>query len=340
VLFSRILGGIGRTMIAAGVLILLFVVYQLWGTGIRTDSAQNQLGQEFNQKLTTTTVTSTTAPTTLPGEDAGATPSTRTVPATVPGTGVPATGEFPPPKPGDAIGQITIPKIGADFYMVEGVDLNYLSEGPGHFPGTPFPGQPGNAALAGHRTTWKAPFNRIDELAPGDEITIKTVQGTFTYQVIPPEGGDQSLGYKIISPLQTEILDQHDGVNTLTLMACHPKYSASQRIVVVAKLVGNPAPPTPKSVESSTASNNVSQEALFGGSGGDLVGGHPESQNAAIEWSILAGVIWLAAWLIARRWKSWKQWQRWTVYLVAFPIFLVPLFFAFENINRLLPAGY
>src|SRR5262249_21455978 len=121
---------------------------------------------------------------------------------------------------GDTIGQITIPKIGADFYIVEGVDLPLLTEGPGHFPGTPLPGQPGNAALAGHRVTYKAPFNRIDELAPGDDITVKTVQGTFTYEVMPQEGG---LGYFITDPQNVSIVDDK-GDNRLTLMACHPKY--------------------------------------------------------------------------------------------------------------------
>jgi sortase A len=167
------------------------------------------------------------------------------------------------------------------------------------------------------------------------------LQGDFTYEVVTPTGAPEGVGYHIIGPNQTEILDQKDGENTLTLMACHPKYSAAQRIVVVAKLVGNPAPATEKSIESKQeAGKDVSQEALFGGSGGDLVGGHPESQNAAIEWGLAAAAVWLVAWFVSRRWRSWRQWQRWAVYVVALPIFLVPLFLAFENINRLLPAGY
>jgi sortase A len=363
-------------MISAGVLILLFVVYQLWGTGIRTDSAQDRLRDEFKAKqeevartLKTTggslpgegERTTTTTPPTTPSCDpanfknadgsidtaaflacTGSTVPPGTTPTTeAPAEATPAAGAFPAPRPGAAIGQIAIPKIGADFEMVEGVDLSFLAEGPGHFPGTPFPGQPGNAALAGHRTTWKAPFNRIDELVPGDKISITTLQGDFTYEVIPPPGANADVGYHIIGPNQTEILDQKDGANTLTLMACHPKYSAAQRIVVVAKLVGNPAPATEKSIESKQAAGTeVSQEALFGGSGGDLVGGDPESQNSALSYGGAAALIWFLAWLLARRWRSWKQWQRWTVYDVALPIFLVPLFLAFENINRLLPAGY
>ena len=70
--------------------------------------------------------------------------------------------------------------------MVQGVDLWLLDEGPGHFPGTPLPGQPGNAAIAGHRTTYMAPFNRIDELEPGDTIDVTTLQGTFQFRGAPP----------------------------------------------------------------------------------------------------------------------------------------------------------
>lgn len=325
-------------MIAAGVLLLLFVTYQLWGTGLRTDSSQSRLGSEFNAQQAEVSRTSTSTSTTSTTAVGASTPPVSATPSAA----QPAEGTFPPPKPGQPIGQIKIPKIGADFYMVEGVDLNYLAEGPGHFPGTPFPGQAGNAALAGHRTTWKAPFNRIDELVPGDTIQVTTLQGTFTYEVTPQAGStpQNPVGNVIISPNQTEILKQEPGQNTLTLMACHPKYSAAQRIVVVGKLVDQPAATTEKSAESKAAKQTVDLNALQGGSGGDLVGGSTDARNPALLWGLLAAAVWLAAWLIARHWPSWRRWQKWAVYVVALPIFLVPLFFAFENINRLLPAGY
>ena len=108
------------------------------------------------------------------------------------------------------------------------------------------PGQPGNVALAGHRTTYQAPFARLDELQPGDEITFETVQGTFTYTVDaqPAAPGDEPSGHFIVKPTQVEILEQ-DGTNKVTLMACHPKYSARERIVVTGTLTSPPAPPTP-----------------------------------------------------------------------------------------------
>ena len=314
--FARVLGAIGRTMIAAGLLLLAFVVYQLWGTGIHTTEAQNQLSKEFEAQLaTTTTTTSTTAPVT-------------------PTTGPPEPAdpaEFPPPAKGDAIGRIVIPRIGVDFIYVEGVELVWLQEGPGHFPTTPFPGQPGNAALAGHRTTYKAPFNRIDELQAGDPIEITTVQGTFRYEVLPqlvPEGEPPS-AHVIVGPGAVEILDDK-GDNRLTLMACHPKYSAAQRIVVEAKMVSVPAPTTP-----SAAPTEGPVELP-----GDLLGNEPAAKGPALAWSAACGALWLAAWLVARRWRSWRSWKWWLTYAVAFVPFTVLLYAAFENIAKLLPAAY
>ncbi len=332
-LVTRVLGGVGRVLIAAGALILLFVSYQLWGTGLRTAAAQNQLRDEFRARQEQVTQPSTTLPA-ADVTDASA-PST---PTTAPPR--PA-GEAPPVKPGEALGTISIDKIGVDFQMVEGVDLIYLQDGPGHFPATPFPGQAGNAALAGHRTTWAAPFHRIDELVPGDLISIETIQGLFTYAVIAQPGPSDAepVAHRIITPTQTEILDQpaEGGANTLTLMACHPKYSAAQRIVVVAELVGNPAPTTEKSVESQAAVESHTETLLADGEG--LVGGDPSARAHAIGWSLAAAGIWLVTFLIARRW-SWRQLPKWLTYAVGAAVFAVPLFLAFESINSLLPAGY
>ncbi len=217
--------------------------------------------------------------------------------------------------------------------MVEGTDLKWLKEGPGHFSGTPLPGQAGNAAIAGHRTTYKAPFNRIDELQPGDKITITTLQGTFTYEVMPQAGSDPSAppsGHRIVSPSAVEILDDK-GDNRLTLMACNPKYSASQRIVVEAKLVGNPAPSTPRAADA----DNVGQDDL---AGVGLAGGDPSARPTAIGYSLLALGIWFLAWFLARR--RLHGWWRIAPYVVLLPFFTVALYAAFENITRLLPGAY
>lgn len=307
----RAVGAIGRMMIRVGVLILLFVAYQLWGTGLHTTQAQDQLEEEFRAQQ------EQVAP--LPDEG---TSDTTAPPATLaPAPAAPSTDQ--PPERGAPVGFISIPTIGAEFYIVEGVELRWLQEGPGHFPQTPMPGQAGNAALAGHRTTYKAPFNRIDELAPGDQITVVTLQGTFTYEVLPQPSDDGSppSGHYIVGPYATEILDDK-GDNRLTLMACHPKYSAAQRIVVEAKLVGNPAPATPRSEEPDTID--------------DLAGGNDSARRPAIFFSLAAIALWFGVWLFAHYHRRWK----WPAYLVALPFFAVLLFFAFDYINQLLPAAY
>src|SRR6201999_1449639 len=94
-----------------------------------------------------------------------------------------------PPPEGDGEGLIVIPKIGLNMFIVEGVSKDDLKKGVGHYPGTPMPGQAGNASVAGHRTTYLAPFNRIDELSPGDDIYVYTKQGKFHYQVMAPKAG-------------------------------------------------------------------------------------------------------------------------------------------------------
>ncbi len=354
-------------MIAAGVLILLFVAYQLWGTGLQTARAQEDLKKQFEARLAEVAArndgstvtgaddTGTAAPPgngaepTLPAEG-GSSPVSSTPTSPLPAAPDPAprgpTVTVEPPRTadtrplaqrwGDPVGQIQIPKIGADFYIIEGVDLSLLMEGPGHFPETPFPGQPGNAALAGHRTTYLAPFNRIDELEPGDLITIRTEQGRFTYEVMAQPG--TGLGHYIVGPDALEILDDK-GDNRLTLMACHPKYSAAERIIVEAKLIGNPAEPTPRSKAGRTVSELPGEELREGATGrGEqlLASGDPAARRPAVLWSLAALGVWFLAWLIGRVWRK----ARWPAYLVGVVPFAFFLFQAFEHINRSLPGAY
>jgi sortase A len=185
---ARTLGAIGRSLITAGVLILMFVGYQLWGTGIHEARAQNTLEADFAEQLATTSTTE--AP--KPGKKIELIPP-------------------PPPKPGEGVARIRIPAIGVDKIVVEGVQLSDLKRGPGHYPESPLPGNPGNAAIAGHRTTYGAPFNRLDELKPGDDILVTTLQGKFRYVVMPVEtvegGKTVKSGHLIVAPTQTEVLD-------------------------------------------------------------------------------------------------------------------------------------
>ncbi len=259
-LLSRVLGAIGRFCISLGLLTLLFVAYQLWGTGILTAQAQNDLENDFEElveeaqdldvealnaaaELANPDLDEPVEPT--PAQESAADREAREAAEAAELEKARAElavwAELLWRPNGEAVAKMQIPKIGLDQTIVAGVGTEELKQGPGHYPGTPLPGMPGNVGIAGHRTTWGAPFNRIDELAPGDEIYVQTLQGDFTYRVIEQETGK---GHFIVSPDRVDVLDQDFEVapNRITLTACHPKFSARQRIIVVAELVGEPAP--------------------------------------------------------------------------------------------------
>ena len=128
--------------------------------------------------------------------------------------------------PGDAIGRLKIPRLGADFVLVRGSDPADLRKGPGTYDGTPLPGVPGTAAIAGHRTTYLAPFRHIDDLQPGDRITVQMPYATFTYRVQRTRIVDAGAVWILKRARQDQ----------LVLSACHPLFSAAQRIVVFSRL--------------------------------------------------------------------------------------------------------
>jgi sortase A len=264
-------------MITLGVLILLFVAYQLWGTNLAESRSQDTLRKTF--KI-------------IPGE-------------------VDPSKELPPSPEGEAIAVIKLPAIGVEKLVVEGVGVSDLKKAPGHYPGTPLPGQPGNAAIAGHRTTYGAPFNQLDKMKPGDPVIVSTKQGTFEYDVTE---------LKVVSPSEVKVLDPTTD-NRLTLTTCHPRYSATQRLVLVAALKGAAAAPTP-------VSKRVAIQKEEG------LSGDPTARRPAVLWGLASAAIWLAAYLVGRRWRKWPS------YLIAAPVFFVFLFVFFENFARLLPANY
>ncbi len=302
----RALGAVGRVLITVGLLLLLFVAYQLWGTGIYEARAQDNLRSQFDRTLhhhapaSTTTGPAATVP--------ASTTTTPPVPLAV-------------PKKGDALALIGIPKIGVNKVVVEGVDVDDLRKGPGHYPGTSLPGQEGDTAIAGHRTTYGAPFGDLDELAAGDEITVVTVQGKFRYRVTEQ---------KVVDPSDVSVLDPipdpaHAGhqLATLTLTTCNPKYSASQRLVVQAALelpaTQLPLPFTP-SRGRSTVINGLS--------------GERSSRTPTILWGVIAtaiGLLW---------WFAFHRYPRWTTWIVGATPFLVTLFVCYMHLERLLPSNY
>ena len=227
-------------------------IFALGLTGLLTLSACG--GEPATEAASTTTVPATTAtPTT-------ATPTSTTQPATTTSTTRPATTTSttstlpvigsttvfetsttlavqetepvaPPPdayatEPVIEMGTISIPKIGVEMTMYEGIRLTTLDYGPGHWPGTALPGQAGNVVVGGHRTSKHRVFRNVDQLEPGDEIIFEDANGRHVYEVDRIEIVDPTAVW-IVNPTETP---------TATLFACHPPGSTAQRIIVFADL--------------------------------------------------------------------------------------------------------
>ncbi|MFN2388775.1 MAG: class E sortase [Actinomycetota bacterium] len=133
---------------------------------------------------------------------------------------------------GDPLTRLEIPTLDVDVVVVEGTSQDALRAGAGHYPDTALPGDPGNVAIAGHRTTYGRPFNRMDELKGGDEVILTTPFGRYVYEIERPPW--------IVSPTDWSIIDEYPtGGSFLTLTSCHPEGSAAYRIVTRARLVGS-----------------------------------------------------------------------------------------------------
>lgn len=399
---ARILGSVGRFLITSGIVVLLFVAYQLWGTGLQEAQAQDSLSSEFDELLGAVEPSSTTTAVVAPTSTAAGPTTTAEVEPTTTTTTSPTTSE-PTSNTiavfdealaealyrdgGEAIARLTIPAIDVRKVVVAGVKVEDLRNGPGHYRSTVLPGQSGNSGIAGHRTTYGAPFNRIDELAPGDEVNIRTVQGFHEYRVLSAEeafggvtadaaldfsipAGEENLGHIIVRPGDTWVLGDF-GDNRITLTACHPKYSASRRIIVAAELVSEPvdavAPPEDFRPDEDELVTEDVEDAPTGGEPAEPepdddedvegVGGRaaasPGSGRAAaadlsldegldgdetalvpaILWGLAAIATYTAFKQLARRWRFWPA-----VVLGVVPVtFLMAA--SFEHIDRYLPAG-
>jgi sortase A len=130
--------------------------------------------------------------------------------------------------PDEAVALLEIPAIDFTAYVLEGTDRSTLAKAPGHYPGTPLPGETGNSAIAGHRTMNGHPFHDLDLLEPGDEILTSTADCTAVYRVVR---------VMVVRPTELGVIAQ-TGADRLTLTTCHPKGSAARRLVVVAERTG------------------------------------------------------------------------------------------------------
>lgn len=208
----------GFTLIGAGGLVVAFLVYQLFVTDMINAGTQARASDELAQALVERRVAIATTTTTAPDTSTSAP------------TPVPSLRTEPVVPEGEPLGMITINKIGLEAVLFEGVDRDTLKDGPGHMPWTPVPGQPGNAVVSGHRTTYGRPFYDLDQLVLGDRIEVETAIGISVYEVKVIE---------IVLPTDVYVTEPLPGA-WLTLTTCHPRFSAAERLVVQAELVAGP----------------------------------------------------------------------------------------------------
>ena len=275
-----------------GAIILLFVVWQLWGTAIAQHQAQDQLKAAFDASLR-----AHHAPTA-----AASGPSLISA-----STFVHSGGD------GSVVAHLQIPSIGVDQYVVEGTNSTDLSKGPGHYVGTAMPGQAGNVAIAGHRTTHGAPFNRLGQLVRGDRIILTSLSGErLTYVV--------SGTPVAVSPNDVAVLN-YAGDNRITLTTCTPEFSAAQRLIVVGELKQSGArpEPSPKHITYHVAN----------------------SDTASWDWSLLPAVgfevcLLLLLGLSYRRIEFWfgtpSKW------IILVPLWAAGLYLLFDSLTTFLPA--
>jgi sortase A len=292
------LSTLGAVLTASGVLILLFVAYQLWGTGIYAARAQDDLRDDFAEQLAQAGSSTTTT--------AGGSPTPTTAP--------------PGPLAGGAIAEIRIEKIGMNVPVVEGVGVAELRKAPGHYPSTPLPGELGNAAIAGHRTTYGAPFNRLGEVLPGDLIQVRTLRGEFTYR---------AEAQRVVKPSQVEVLDPTPDAR-LTLTTCHPKYSAKERLIVTAVLVPNQSGPAPTPPVARPAGQETERPTSLA----DASLASSRSKWVTAGWGMFTALIG-GLWYFGIR-----RWRRWYSYAGGLVPFLLVLFVFYAHLERLLPANF
>ena len=224
-----ILRKIGWALIWGALLIFAFLGYQLFVTDLLNERVQNQAMSELDDELDARRASlpePEEVTITVPPEDEP--PTTVTAPSTT----LPAV-EYLPEEAGEigsALGRITIPAIEIDEVMFEGWDRETLKKGPGHMPGSPVPGQPGNAVVSGHRTTYGRPFYDLDLLEEGDVIEVETAIGTHVFEV------RRSL---VVEPTDVWVTEHIPG-SWLTFTTCHPHFSAAERLIIQAELVEGP----------------------------------------------------------------------------------------------------
>ncbi len=299
---------VGLALITLGVIVLLFVAYQLWGTGLAEAHSQAALKRSFTAAVATHQPAD--GPTVAPSAG-GTNPSAAN----------------PGPTPNGALAHLVIPRIGVNVYVVQGVSDEDLRRGPGHYPQTALPGQVGNAAIAGHRTTYGAPFYSLNELRVGDSISLTDTAGrTFVYRV--------SEAPRVVSPSDVSVLDPTPFAQ-LTLTTCNPRFSATSRLVVFARLNNRPPLPATTPAPAPPAPSDQAGKATVA-TANTLGSGNRSAWPPALLYGGLVVLLWIGARLLINRTR---RWARVGAFVVGIGVCLIPLWFSFENVVRLLPPN-
>ncbi len=212
-----VMRGLGWLLIAGGVLVALYLVYALYWTNFQTDGAQAELLDDWELEVGQIGDVD-------PDADAASAGDAPSLPAVDLGEAVAAL-QFVRP------GTEEVPVYDEPLFIVEGVNVETLQKGPGHYPGTAMPGEDGNFAIAGHRTTYGAPFYDLDQAQPGDEIHVTDRSGTrWVYEVVEQV---------VVHPSDNHVLGPdplETGRPMLTLTTCNPRWSNAERLIVHAQL--------------------------------------------------------------------------------------------------------
>jgi sortase A len=308
--------------LATGGLLLAFVAYQLWGTALYEHHAQGVLLHELKAHgiVSTGQHHANSAGDSSAAPRGSSTSSGYLVDRFAP--------TIPPPATGQPIGLISIPAIGlSNDAIVQGTGDAQLEEGPGHYSGTPLPGELGNAAIAGHRTTYAAPFYNLDELQPGNFIYILTSQGSFVYKVTRSQ---------IVTPDDVAVLDSQTFFPELTLTTCNPRYSATQRLVVTAFLSssiipsGTAASPVSSSKPRAQDRTSSRQTAPSGPATLDEVG-------QALLWGSLAFAL---AFATVFAWRRMWGLKAAVVVVLGAPAVVTVLLVCFQHVSLALPETF
>jgi sortase A len=293
----------GKILIGAGILVLLFTAYQIWGTSIQESHTQNALRSTLISETNNQEIRHALA------EAAAIDKLPTGPPVAAPRTAAPSEGE--------PVGDIRIPRIGVNQVVVEGTNTPDLRKGPGHYIGTPLPGQNGNASIAGHRTTYGHPFYNLDGVKVGDPIVLTTLQGIFVY--------DTTKSF-VVSPSDTSVI-RNAFANLLTLTTCNPRFSASTRLIVQAKLAHSQLFPNRGLPVGRLNADPKS---------GDLAGNSNVELTQTLFWGFL--VLVLLGSVLYTAWRFRKQ--RWMIWGVGTVGMLILLWFFFGAISPLLPASF